>query len=116
MLSFANRQEFTKSIIAQDDDEDYQESGYVVCRQGNDCGIARYSHCSCYGTWTSLADNPPFFVWEGSYADLLDLAMRGADPSMPLRQASSKDCDYDRLMAVYKQILDSIAFTLTAAP
>lgn len=105
---------FRNSIIAQDDDNDYQESGYVVVRIGDWCAIARYSHCSCYGTWAAITGgcisdsegpNHPAWDWQGTYAELLDMAKRKADPSLPEREASPEDYDYDHLCAVYSQIL-----------
>lgn len=35
LLVKGNRDEFAKSVIAQDDDEDYSESGYVIVRIGD---------------------------------------------------------------------------------
>lgn len=107
-------QGFEQSVIAQDDDNDYSESGYVAVRVGDKCAIARYSHCSCYGTWASItgggiADdegpNEPAWDWQGTYAELLDMARRVADPVMPGREAAKDDYDYDHLVAMYGQIL-----------
>lgn len=41
------REDFENSVIAQDDDNDYQESGYVACVfSGGKAAITGYSHCS----------------------------------------------------------------------
>lgn len=105
---------FSDSIIAQDDDEDYSESGYVVVRIGDWCAIARYGHCSCFGTWASITgggisdsegDTDPQWDWQGTHAQLLDMARRTADPSMPERAADPEDSDYDHLQKVYQQVL-----------
>lgn len=91
-------------IIAQDDDNDYSESGYVVLDRDGECLIGSYSHCSCYGTW----DNDQLsgtWVWMGNREELIDMAKRGVDPVMPTRLANSKDYDYDHLMSVYQQVL-----------
>lgn len=107
-------EEFRAAVIAQDDDNDYSESGFVAVRIDDWCAIARYGHCSCYDTWSAITGggtsdhegpNEPRWDWQGTYAQLLDMAARKADPSMPDRECSPEDCDYDHLMKVYDQIL-----------
>lgn len=107
--------EFRSHIIAQDDDDDYSESGYVVIRISNDlCFLSSYGHCSCYGTATSLrggdygdckSDEFMVFQWRGTWAELVDMAKRTADPALPDRTADPEDYDYDHLVSVYSQIL-----------
>ena len=116
-----NRNYFEKHIVAQHDDEDYSESGYAVCWfPDQTCAIFNYSHCSCFGTWESISNhddysyddsNPPEDrdvtpVWEGTSAQLIELARNKSDPAMPGRIANKNDSDYDHLMAVYEQILE----------
>ena len=48
------RPDFQRTIIAQDDDNGYQESGYVACVDGDWAGLTSYSHCSCFDTFTAL--------------------------------------------------------------
>ena len=91
-------------VIAQDDDCDYSESGFVAVKDNkeNKYAIGRYSHCSCYGTWSALAD----WDWVGTKRGLLKLARHKLDPNMPERKADPEDYDYDHLMNVYQQIID----------
>lgn len=114
LIQRGDRKLFEKSIIAQDDDEDYEESGYVVVRIGDWCAIGAYGHCSCYDTWADLTGggisddegpNPPSWKWQGSYEQLVDMAKRKADPAMPEREANPEDFDYDHLCKVYEQVL-----------
>lgn len=107
-------EEFYKTVIAQDDDCDYSESGYVagVLPDGT-AYLAYYSHCSCYGTWTSICGgdwagggSEPNWLWRGSIESLVDMARRIADPAMPDRAANENDYDHDHLVAVYNQILE----------
>jgi uncharacterized protein (TIGR02996 family) len=118
MLRKGEEGRFQKSIVAQDDDNDYDESGYVVVRVGDWCAMARYSHCSCYGTWASITGggisdsegpNHPCWDWQGTWEKLLDMANRKADPAMPDRGADPSDYDYDHLCNVYQQILEAEA-------
>lgn len=115
MIRKGERDKFEAHIIAQDDDCDYQESGWVAVRVGSWAAIARYSHCSCYGTWTSLtgggisdSEGPddPAWNWQGSPEELIKMAENCMDPSISDRKASPEDYDYDHLCNVYKQILD----------
>ena len=107
------RDEFNNAIVAQDDDNDYSESGYVVLRVNNTYYIAQYSHCSCYGTYDALCnggvnddgDGTVRTLWAGSKMRLLHMAKELRDPSMPDRYANEKDYDYDHLCAVYEQVL-----------
>ena len=91
-------------IIAQDDDNDYSESGWVVIKDNkeNKYAIGRYSHCSCYGTWSAIAD----WDWVGTLRSLLKLARNKLDPNMPERKADPEDYDYNHLMNVYNQVLE----------
>lgn len=101
-------------VIAQADDNDYQESGYVVVLDKSGVyHIGSYSHCSCYGTWDGgdygsghrdgvLSGS---WLWEGSGEELVKLAKERRDPSMPERPADSKDYDYSHLIDVYEQVL-----------
>jgi len=112
-----NRKLFEQSIIAQDDDQDYSESGYVACVIEDRAYLFHYSHCSCFGTWEAISnyddgywDNTPedreiSAAWEGSVKDLIYLAATKADPAMPERESTPEDYDHDHLMAVYDQIL-----------
>ncbi len=108
------KEEFHKYIIAQDDDCDYQESGYVILLVDGEAAIASYSHCSCFGTASAICDanynkdgvNTPQFEWTGTFKELLYMAHHCMDPKMPMRMAEPNDCDYDHLRKVYDQLLD----------
>ena len=91
-------------IIAQHDDEDYSESGYVVASSmdGSEYAIGHYSHCSCYGTWDGDAC---MWEWEGDRKGLIEMARGGIDPDMPGRKAEPGDCDFSHLAAVYSEVL-----------
>lgn len=91
-------------IIAQDDDNDYSESGWVAVYDPNTnkCGLGHYSHCSCYGTWENLKNG---WDWEGTPRELAKLAKNKLDPDMPEREMSVEDFDYDHLITVYNEVL-----------
>ena len=115
MITKDQRDLFNQSIIAQDDDNDYQESGYVAVSIGDWAAITRYGHCSCFGTWTDITggnygrssgQSDIAWGWQGSVAELIEMAKNVSDPAIPSRKAVPEDCDYDHLIRVYKQILD----------
>lgn len=96
------------SIIAQDDDNDYQESGWLCRYLGDDMyGLVRYGHCSCYDTWEAVSDESP--DWEGTREEILDMARNKRDPYFPERESDPKDYDYDHLMAVYQTIIEKLS-------
>lgn len=108
------RQEFEGGVIAQHDDNDYSESGWVCFQIDGKFHLARYSHCSCFGTFESLcgggisdsfSEGTPSVEWSGTRAELISLAERKMDPAMPERQAVEGDCDYGHLVAVYADVL-----------
>jgi hypothetical protein len=107
--------EFHNSVIAQSDDEYYQESGYVIVERDGVASIGHYSHCSCYATFTSLCgggisdsydEGTVTWAWQGSIQELLDLAKGNFDYVVPGRQIDSEDCDADHLLDCYKQVLE----------
>jgi len=117
ILTHLTRRQFLQSIIGQDDDNDYCESGYVAGVIDGVAYIARYSHGSCYDTFDELLVNgvgdysysSPGDIrvdWKGSPEDLHAMAVRTADPVMPDRTANTGDCDYDHLLACYAQVLE----------
>jgi len=105
--------DFDAAVIAQDDDEDYEESGWVAWVIGETAYLGSYSHCSCYGTFEVICDDyanatsegTPRYDWSGTVAELVAMAERKADPNMPERMSDPKDCDYDHLMKVYEQVI-----------
>lgn len=109
-----DRDAFEASIIAQHDDEDYDESGYVAFVVGKTAYIARYSHCSCFGTWTALDRSDHsirgggnlIYEWSGTVIQLISMARKKMDPALTGRVASPEDNDYDHLMAVYEQVIE----------
>jgi len=94
--------EFDGCVIAQDDDCDYSESGWVAVVKDGVAALANYSHCSCYGTFEVIDGK---WDWTGSIPELIDMATRKADPSMPERTALKEDYDYDHLCRVYEEVL-----------
>ncbi len=92
-------------VIAQDDDNDWDESGYVVVAnvETDQAAIGNYNHCSCYGTWD---EGHPTWNWEGTISELIHIAENKLDPDMTTRTASSSDSDYDHLMEVYSQVIE----------
>ena len=106
--------EFDAAVIAQDDDNDYSESGWVAWVVGDAAYLGSYSHCSCYGTFDALCgagvgdyidEGTPRAEWTGTVEELVAMAVRKADPNMPERTSDTKDCDYDHLMNVYGQVI-----------
>lgn len=108
-LQFKDSEEFRNSIIAQDDDCDYSESGWVAVVKGKVAGLAKYSHCSCFGTWTAMTTiGKGNIVWDwiGSVKNLIKMARVNGDPHIIGRTANSEDYDYDHLQEVYKRVLE----------
>lgn len=105
MIEYEARLEWQQYVIAQDDDNDDQESGYIAAIKDGRAALTRYSHCSCYGTRDYVDENLEKWDWSGTPQELLTLAERGCDPDMPSRQASPDDCDYEHLIHVYNQII-----------
>lgn len=105
-----------KCVIAQADDNDYSESGYVVCRIGDVAAVYHYSHCSCYGTWTCLSGGGlggvmspaavPTPEWHGSWSELVRMAKDGECLQIPGRRISPDDYDAFHLLACYRQIVE----------
>lgn len=111
--------EFRMSIVAQDDDNDYQESGWVVCkvRRGEtDYGLVGvYGHCSCYDTWVDLCGGgisdyygddevmEPQFAWIGSWEAVEWMARYGIDPKS-LRPIDDNTYNRDHLESCWRQI------------
>jgi hypothetical protein len=97
-------------VVAQDDDEDYSESGWVAFTiDYTTFYLARYSHCSCFGTWTALADDGGGTLsanWSGTRDELIRMATESLDPDMPTRQSNAEDYDHDHLVKVYAQIIE----------
>ena len=103
-------------IIAQDDDEDYEEYGWVALIYEGVAYLGNYGHCSCYGTGTALTgeqvggstdyDAGFNFTWSGTPAELVALAKGNRDPAMPERESNPNDSDYDHLQAVYAKIIE----------
>lgn len=109
--------EFRAAIIAQSDDDDFEESGWVACVLPDGTALlGAYAHDSCYNTFDALCDvggvacyvaeGLASFTWGGTVAGLVDLATRRADPAIPERLADPQDSDYDHLMAVYAGVLE----------
>ena len=105
-IQFTDSEDFRNHIVAQDDDCDYSESGWVAVVKDKMAGLAKYSHCSCFGTWTALGDGNVVWDWIGSVKDLVKLAKANGDPHMPGRTANAEDYDYDHLQQVYKEVLE----------
>lgn len=109
--------QFFNSVIAQDDDCDYDESGYVICVfPDNKAAIFSYSHGSYYGTWEALGgldgdgyDRPDLereinSVWNGTVDQLIHMAENNLDFSIEGRPIDPSDYDADHLLACYKQV------------
>lgn len=115
MITKGQAELFRRSIIAQDDDNDYEESGWVCVRIADWCALTRYGHCSCYDTWASITGggisddegpDDPHWDWQGTWAQLLEIAKGKMDTGLPGRMIEKEDYDYDHLLNVYRQILE----------
>jgi hypothetical protein len=103
-------EDLERLTIAQDDDCDYDESGYVVVYDGKEAAIGRYGHCSCFGTASALRCKTTgilIYDWYGTVEELLKMARYKLDPHYTLgsRKADKNDCDYDHLIKCYAQVL-----------
>jgi hypothetical protein len=100
------------TVVGQSDDCYYEESGWIAVVKDNEAALGHYSHCSCYGTWSSLCgggvndsgNEGPNWSWIGTPSELLEMAIAKEDPGLKGRTASIEDYDYDHLMDVYDQI------------
>ena len=116
-----NREDFQSLIIAQGDryDDDtacYDNGGYVVVFDGKEAAIARFGHCSCYGTFTAVAGGdygssgsvPLIFDWYGTLDELLKMARYKLDPHFTLGSRKADPADYDHcyLMFAYGKVLE----------
>lgn len=108
------RQQFEESVVAQDDDNDYSESGYVAGVFNGVAYIASYGHYSCYGTFDDLcgggisdtfSEGNAAMSWTGTPDEMVAMARRMADPDMPEREADKSDYHYDHLQSVYAEIV-----------
>lgn len=116
MISIETRDKFQKCIIAQgDSDDQYENSGYVAVVDGNFAALARFGHCSCFGTWTAVIGGgitggcdlgSPEWDWKGTVAQLVKLAKNKADFNLPGRTVNDTDCDAQYLLETYRQILE----------
>ena len=107
MITISSYQEFEKYIIAQKDDEDYSEAGFVAVVRGDEAALSAYSHCSCNGTWEALNDHGKInWDWSGTPDQLVAMAEFGGDPSFPGRKAVFTDYDFRWLDDVYRQIIE----------
>lgn len=108
MITKEQADKFRQCIVAQDDDCDYSESGWVAVVDGDWAALSRYGHCSCYDTWSDMTSDgtcDPIWDWEGTADGLIELAKYKLDPAIPQRVSQPDDYDYDHLMNVYDQIL-----------
>src|SRR4051812_9651646 len=106
-----SNEEFRECTIAQADSGGYDPSGYVVVVKEDWAGLAKFSHCSCYGTWTSItggnyncSGGEASWSWVGTPSELLQMAIQGADPGMSGRESDPKDYDHGYLADVYSQV------------
>lgn len=105
---------FDACVIGQDDDDDYDESGWVALSWNGHAAIACYAHCSCYGTVSAIFDggvndpggDVPNLTWTGSEDELVEMAKGTRDPHIPGRQATEDDCDFDHLVKCYQQVIE----------
>ncbi|RTK93415.1 MAG: hypothetical protein EKK64_10255 [Neisseriaceae bacterium] len=114
-------EEFVKSKIAQDDDDNiHQESGYLVIEKDSMYSFFKYSHCSCFDTWDCIKMKSEIYkedakeswnnlyvlspLWIGNRQDLDKMVRFRLDPNFPDRKADPEDFDYDHLMNVYNQL------------
>jgi len=107
MIEFIDQNDFYAHVIGQKDCCDYEESGYVAVFKNGVAAITRYSHCSCYGTWTDLLDKAhnPRLDWCGTIDELVEMAKRTADIIITEREADTSDYDYEHLVDVYDQVI-----------
>lgn len=110
--------QFSECVVAQDDDEDYQESGYVICVVGELALLAGYGHCSCYNTWSDLngggigdyfeEDEVKHPAWQivVPVPVMAMMAYERMDPALPPRIADQEDSNYDHLVKTYGQFLE----------
>lgn len=103
-ITYANQNEF---VIARSDsvDDGYGAEGYVAVVDGHRAAISRYSHCSCFDTFGDDG-SVQSWDWEGNVTQLIRMAKKQLDPSMPERKIVPEDYGYGDLIDCYKQILE----------
>lgn len=115
MITKGQRELFQRSIVAQHDDQDYQESGYVAVVVGQWAALTKYGHCSCYDTWADITGggisddegpNDPRWDWTGTPDELVAIAKAGEDHCLKGRPIDVQDYDFDHLAEVHRQIIE----------
>lgn len=96
-------------VLRADNDECYENSGYLLLQEGDQFCIGHISHCSCTGTWCNSGPAGGLGLgWEGNLSELRALVEGNLDPDMPERQANKDDYGYNYLMDLYQQIREEI--------
>jgi len=120
-MVFKNYEEFLSCTVARADNvREYEADGIIAVVKDNVAGIARYSHCSCYGTAEALDTQrraseqivPDFdrrrytrVYWTGTPDEMVTLAEERKCFDMEGRVITSKDCDYEILIELYDKII-----------
>lgn len=91
-------------IARADNSDDYENSGWVAIFDGEQAGMFRFGHCSCYGTWNDEACGG--IDWVGTREEMLNMARERLDPTMPERKIEEGEYDYCNISLLYDRILE----------
>lgn len=117
-MKFKNVDEWEECIIARDDSDGYDPSGWIIVVKDGMAGITKFGHCSCYGTLTDLGvdgssrwhnrviDFEPELDYECGIDEMYLMAKNKIDPDFRDRTADEKDYDYKYLAATYAEYIE----------
>ena len=105
--------DYDRFVVVRESTNDYDESGYAaVVKDAENALILNIGHCSCYGTfnWNSDPEKSELdggnVEWQGTLEELLSMARRKADPTMPSRTANKDEYAGNYLFAMYQSLLE----------
>jgi len=110
------KKSFRESVILAEDSGGWDPSGWILGLIGDEYYFTYFSHCSCYGTWTSLGgpewmdydDDNEYTLsvnWRGSKKEFDHIAKNYLDIGMlpSERRISEDDYDHEYIKRIYDQ-------------
>lgn len=88
----------------------YENSGYLVFREGNNAYITRFSHCSCNGTWDGGWGSDHEYLeghdWAGAVDELIQLARAKEDLGLKGKPLDIDEYGAREVLKMYELILE----------